>query len=121
MIVIGQRAASARANALFPAAVGPLMTGMKECSSTAKAALELVPGEMHDRRAAMDVARGQLRSGKGDEQRAHLAGGHDITRLDCRLARDGRGQALMTGRGGRLSISGERRKRFTETTLGVEP
>ena len=58
-MVTGNRAASASASALFPAAVGPQITGISERSSTPKAALELVPGKVHDRRTAMDVVRRQ--------------------------------------------------------------
>src|SRR5947209_1367852 len=76
MRVAGTRWASRNAISLFPAAVGPQITGMKECSSAAKAALELVPREMHDGRPAMDVVRGKLRRRERDEEQAlrgHLA------------------------------------------------
>src|SRR4051812_35142427 len=99
MIVIECRRASAKATALFPAAVGPATTGMSVRSSPAKAALELAPREMDNRGPSMDVVRRQLRGRERGEERAHLRGRHDVPRLDRRLAGDSRGKPLMAGSG----------------------
>ena len=69
MIVVGSRSASHAAIALFPAAVGPQTTST---SSSAEAALNLVPPELHDRGTAVHVVRGKRRVAEGDEQRSHL-------------------------------------------------
>src|SRR2546423_3359952 len=120
MRVAGTRWASRNAISLFPAAVGPQITGMKECSSAAKAELELVPREMHDGRPAMDVVRGKWRRRERDEQRAHLARRQFTAGVDRGLARHGCRQPLMPGRGGRVAIAGESGDRFAQTALGVE-
>src|SRR5690349_20584919 len=120
MIVIGNRAASSNARELFPAAVGPLMTGMNECSSTAKAALELIPGQMHDGGPAMNVVGGQLCAREGNEQRAHLADRHDVARFDRCLASNRRRETLMTRRCGGFAVSSQRGERLAQATFGVE-
>src|SRR5207302_7648827 len=106
MRVAGTRWASRNAISLFPAAVGPQITGMKECSSAAKAALELVPREMHDGRPAMDVVRGKLRRRERDEQRAHLARRQYLAGPERALPRHGCRQPLMPARGGRVPVPG---------------
>src|SRR5437762_10018096 len=111
MMVAGTRWASRNAISLFPAAVGPQITGIKECSSAAKAALELVPREMHDGRPAMDVVRGKLRRRERDEQRAHLARREHVARLDRALARHGCRQTLVPRRSARGVNATERRDR----------
>src|SRR5688500_11545200 len=118
MIIPPCLAASARAIADLPAAVGPQMTRML---ASAKPALELVPGELHDRRAPVDVVGRQGRSAKGDEERAHLAKRENVSRLDGGLAGDGRGEPLVTRRGGRQAIPGQRIERIPQASLGVEP
>src|SRR3954468_17901061 len=93
MIVVGDRAASRIATALFPAAVGPQMT--RTGSASSEATLNLVPRELHDRRSAVDVVCGQGRVAKCDKQRAHLAWRERITRFDRGFAGNGRGQTFM--------------------------
>src|SRR6478672_7989206 len=84
---------------VLPAAVGPQITRTtgRASSLAAKAPLELGPRELHDRRPAVDVVRRQLRLAERDEQRAHLAGGELVARLDRRLAGDGRREPFVPG------------------------
>src|SRR4051812_26542552 len=102
MIVTGAWAASRMAACVLPAAVGPQITRMASpCAASpapllpAKAALELGPRELHDGGAAVHVVRGQARLAECDEERAHLALRELVARLDGRLARDGRREALV--------------------------
>src|SRR3954464_14289569 len=82
----------------FPAAVGPQMT---RTSAPAETSFKLVPGDLHDRRATVHVVRGQRGIAERNEQSAHLAERQLLPCLDGCLARDGRGEMLMTlGRGG---------------------
>src|SRR5690348_15976505 len=120
MIVIGHRAASASARALFPAAVGPLMTGMNEYSSAAKTALELLPGKMHNGGPPVDVVGGQLGAREGNEQRTHLSGRHRVAGFDRCLTGNRGSQALVTRRRRRLAIAGQRCERLAQAALGVE-
>src|SRR5512141_1262815 len=88
------------AAAVLPAAVGPQITrtGTSFRASTtrdacalllpAKAALELRPAQLHDRRTAMHVVRGQPGVAERDEERAHLALRELVACLDRRLACD---------------------------------
>src|SRR6478672_4623303 len=107
---------------VFPAAVGPQITRTtgRASSLAAKAALELGPRQLHDRRAAMDVVRRQLGLTERDEQSAHLACRQLVARLDRRLAGDGRGQPLVARMRGGLPIARQRRERLAQTPLGVE-
>src|SRR5256885_7089650 len=120
MMVAGTRSASQRATALFPAAVGPAMTGMRERSSSAKASLELFPRKVNYCRATMDVVGRQLRGRQRGVKAPHLAGGHEVARLDCRLAGNCCGEPLMTRSRGGVAIARDRGQRLSETALGVE-
>jgi len=64
---------SAMAVAVFPPAVGPQMTRMTSRLLSAKAALELGPGQLHDRRPAVHVVRRKTCVAECDEECAHLA------------------------------------------------
>src|SRR3954447_3398889 len=112
--------ASRSASPVFPAAVGPQMTRMGAALLSAKAALELGPRELHDRGSAMHVVRGRLRVAERDEECTHLAGRQLVTRLDRRLARDGRRKSLVTRMRRRVAVAGERRERLAQTAFGVE-
>src|SRR6185503_7589529 len=119
----GVSSASRSAIAVFPAAVGPQMTSTSPRSVelfAAEASLNLVPRELHDRRAAMHVVRGKRRIAQRDEQRAHLSRRQRVARLDRRLARDRRGESFMARMRSRLAIAGERRERFAQTAFGIE-
>ena len=70
MISSGQCAASASATAVFPTAVGPTSTGTL---APAKPALQLLAGQLHDRRAAVHVVRRQVGGEEPEQQLAHLA------------------------------------------------
>src|ERR671921_2155917 len=94
MIVAPRRSARASAAADLPAAVGPQMIRR---SAPAKAALELIPRQMNDRRASMDVVRRKRRAREREEERAHLALRQHVSRLDRRLACHGRGELLVSG------------------------
>src|SRR4051812_37884719 len=117
MIVEGCRSASSSARLLFPAAVGPQTTRM---SAPPEASLNLVPGQLHDRRAAMDVVRRQRRIAQRDEQRAHLTRRQRVAGFDGRLARHRRCEPLMTRMCARLAITGERCERLAQTLLRIE-
>ena len=71
MIVTGMASAIHSATALFPAAVGPQTTPI---SATSETSLNLVPGQLHDRRPPVHVVGRQRRIAKRDIQRAHLTG-----------------------------------------------
>src|SRR5688500_4694756 len=111
------RSASARASDDLPAAVGPQMT---RTLSSAKSAIELVPRELHDRGASVHVVRRETRRRERQEQRAHLARREDVAGLDGRLARDGRGEALVPGRGARHAVAGERIECLAKAAQGIE-
>src|SRR5436305_1043950 len=101
MTVVGCRSASQSAIALLPAAVGPQTTGMRERSSPAKAALELVPGKMHHGRPAVNVVRRVL----VEEHDAVVALEHHVcpSQLEQRRYIDfGRRDRLSAGRLGRV-------------------
>src|SRR6476646_2162402 len=83
------RRASHVAAAVLPPAVGPQMTRIGSSLLPAKATLELGPGELHDRGAAVHVVRGKLRVAQRDEERAHLARRKLVAPLDRGFARDG--------------------------------
>src|SRR6185503_13681750 len=88
----------------FPAAVGPQMM---RSLSPAKAALDLVPGEMNDRRATVDVVRREHCVAKRCEERPHLALRELLASLDGRFAGDGRRQPLVLGGGAGNAITGQ--------------
>src|SRR6476659_4914340 len=67
---MGQTAASARATAVLPTAVGPTITGTL---APAKPALQLLAGQLHDRGPPMDVVRRQVGCKEPEQQLAHLA------------------------------------------------
>ena len=90
-------------------------------SSAPESALDFVPGEMNDRRAAVDVVRGKLRVAERREQRAHLALRELLARLDRRLARDSRREPLVSRRRAGDAIPRQRIERLAQTALGVEP
>src|ERR1051325_11882291 len=127
MTVISRRCDNHAATPDFPAAVGPQMTGivLKDpgsgvLSATAEAALELIPGEIHDRRTTVSVVRRQLALAQRDEQRAHLVARETVAGFDGCFARHRRGEVLVSRSSGRRAISGQRRQRIAQTTLGVE-
>src|SRR6185436_8726146 len=88
--------------------------------ASSEASLNLVPGELHDRRAAMDVVRGELRIAKRDEQRAHLARRERVARLDRRLARDRGGELLVARVRPGLAIARECAERVAQAALRIE-
>src|SRR5512132_674610 len=117
MMTLGSRSASHMAIALFPAAVGPQTTRI---STPAESSLNLVPSELHDRRATVHVVRRQRRVAKRDVERAHLAGRQRVASLDRRFAGNGGRQSLVTRVRSRLAVAGQCGKRFTQTALGIE-
>src|SRR2546423_4200185 len=86
----------------------------------AKPPLYFVPGEMNDRRAAVDVVRWKCRVAQRCEKRAHLTLGQFFSGLDCRFAGDGGGEAFMLGRRTGDPVAGQCVERLAQTTLGVE-
>src|SRR3954469_18904704 len=83
------------ATAVFPAAVGPQMTRIASLLLSAKATLELGPGQLHDRGASMHVVCGQRRVAQCNEQRTHLTQGQLVACLHRGLARNGGCQAFV--------------------------
>src|SRR5260221_11797344 len=114
------RSANHTAAKLLPAAVGPQMTRIGALLLSAKATLELGPGELHDRGPPVDVVRRQSRLGERNEEGPHLALRELVTRIDARLACDRRREPFMTRASPAVAVSGQRRKRFTQTPLRVE-
>src|SRR5438093_12798209 len=114
------RAARAIASTLFPAPVGPQMTGTTRTSTPAKTPLELVPGEVDNGGAAMHVVRGETRRRERDEQRAHLGRRQRIPPLDRGLARDGRGEAFVSRVGRGSAIAAEPGERLAQAPLRAE-
>ena len=110
-------AASVRAIADLPAAVGPQMT---RTLSPAEAPLNFLPGEMHDNRSAVDVVRGELRPGECHKKRAHLGLAELIASFDCRFARDSCRKALVLCATAGAAISSQCRQCVAQTTLGIE-
>jgi hypothetical protein len=88
---------------------------------SAKAALELGPGELHDRRPSVHVVRGQSRVAECNEERAHFALRKLVARLYRGLARHGRGKPLVLRVRRAGAITDEGRQRLAQTPLGVEP
>src|SRR5450759_1408289 len=95
---------SSSATADLPAPVGPQMM---RSLSPAKAALYLVPREMNDCRAAVDVVRRQRRVPQRGEKRARLSLRELFTGLDCGLARDGRGEPFVFRRRAGNAVAGQ--------------
>src|SRR2546427_5217397 len=91
MISSGQIAASASATAVFPTAVGPTTTGTLP---PAKPALQLLAGQLYDRRAPMHVVRRKVGREQPEEQLAHLALVEPLARLDRGPAGVSCGEAL---------------------------
>src|SRR5438093_93838 len=114
------RAARAIASTLFPAPVGPQMTGTTRTSTPAKTPLELVPGEVDNGGAAMHVVRGKTRRRERDEQRAHLGWRQRIPRLDRGLTRDRRSEPLVSRVGRGSTIAAERGERLAQAPFSVE-
>ncbi len=84
--------ASASATAVFPTAVGPTSTGTL---APAKPALQLLPGQLHDRGAAVHVVRRQIGGEEAEQQLAHLPLVQPLPRLDRGAAGVGGGEALQ--------------------------
>jgi len=89
-------------------------------SAPAETPLNLVPGELHDRRASMDIVRRQRRITQRDEERAHLAWRERIAGFDRGLTRDGRGELLVLCVRARFAIPRERRERLAKTPFRIE-
>src|SRR5438128_4273197 len=105
---------------VLPEPVGPQMTGIVRRLLSAKATLELGPGELHDRGATMHVMRRQCRSPEGNEERAHLGLRQVVARLDGSLARHRSGEFFMTRVSRALAITSQRSERLSQAALGVE-
>src|SRR5512141_946126 len=101
----------------LPAAVGPQMTRIL---FTAKPTIQLVPRQLHDRRAAMHVVRGKLRVTQRCEQRSHLALRKHFPALDRRFAGNRRREMLMPRRGARNAITGQRVESLSQTAFRIE-
>src|SRR5260221_971818 len=114
------RSANHIAAKLLPAAVGPQMTRIGALLLSAKATLELGPGELHDRGPPLDVVRRQSRLCERNEEGPHFALREFVTRLDGPLSCDRRRDSFMTRVCRGVAVSGQRRKRFTQTPLRVE-
>src|SRR5690348_5420918 len=96
MTVMGSRAASAAATAVFPTPVAPTMTGTSgRGSAPPKAPLQLGLGQLNDRGPAVHVVRGEGRGEEPRHQLAHLVGPQAVPRLDGRAAGVGRGEPLQ--------------------------
>src|SRR5204862_1975462 len=120
MMVTSVRSASQSASRVFPADVGPHTTGIATALLPTKAALELGPRELDDRRAAMDIVRRKPRLAERDEQRAHLGRRELVPCLDRGLARDRGGEALVPRVRRRRAITRERGERLAQAAFGIE-
>src|SRR5258706_5415921 len=118
MIVAPYSRARRRAMLDLPAAVGPQMTGTL---SPAKAPVELVPRELHDCRTTVNVVRREIRVSKRREQRPHFRERQRLASLDCRFARNGCREMLVTCCRTGNTVTRQRVERFAQTSLGVEP
>src|SRR5512147_1467538 len=87
---------------------------------TAKSAIQLVPRQLHDRRATVHVVRRKLCVTQRGEQRSHLALRKHFPALDRRFACNGRSEMLMTRRGARNAITGQRVERISQAAFGIE-
>src|SRR5260221_4682035 len=96
------------------------MTRIGALLLSAKATLELGPGELHYRGPPVDVVPRQSRLGERSEVGPHPALRELVARLDGRLACDRRRESFMTRVCRGVAVSGQRRKRFTQTPLRVE-
>src|SRR4029079_3587181 len=117
MMVVGSRSANHIATVLLPAAVGPQIT---RTSASAETAVKLVPGQLHDRRATVDVVRGKRRVAQRGEQGTHLRGRQRVAGLDRRLASDRGGESLMPLVHAGLAVAGNRRQRLAKAALRIE-
>src|SRR5689334_16204330 len=93
MISSGHRAASARATAVLPTAVGPTRTGTLP---PAKPSLQLLAGKLYDRRPAVHVVWRQVGREQPPQQLAHLGRLQPLARLDGRPAGVRRREPLET-------------------------
>src|SRR5258708_38991936 len=87
---------------------------------SAKATLELGPGELHDRGPTVDVVRWQSSLGERNEEGPHFTLRQLVTRLDGRLACDRRRESFMTRVCRGVAVTGQRRERFTQRPRRVE-
>src|SRR5678816_1510075 len=117
MISAPRDSASAIAIDDLPAPVGPQMT---RTLLSSEAALELIPGDLHDRRPAVDVVCGERGGRQTDVQRLHFRERERVTTLDRRFARDGRGETLVArGRAGD-AITRQRIERVAQASQRIE-
>src|ERR1035437_1434119 len=112
------RTARAIASADFPAAVGPQMM---RSSAPAEASLELIPADLDDSTPPMHVVRGERRARERDVERAHLRWRERVSRLDRRLARDGRREALVPRETTAEAVAGQRCQRVAQASFRIEP
>src|SRR6185503_4934297 len=120
MMVAPMRGAKRIATALFPAPVGPQITGTSGSSAPSKAPLELIPRQIHDRAAAMHVMGWERRGRERDEEGAHLLRRERITRLDRGLARHRRRESLVSSMQSGRAIAAQRSERLAQTPLRIE-
>src|SRR5262245_15414750 len=92
MISIGSSAASARATAVFPIAVGPTMTGTLD---PPKPSLQLGPGKLHDGAPPMDVMGRETGFKQPEQEGSHLGLAERHPGLDRRATRKGRRESLQ--------------------------
>src|SRR2546422_6875350 len=96
--VRGVWAASATATAVLPTPVGPTRTGVGVGGwglGAAKAAFQLLFGQLNHRGTAVHVMRRERRREQADDELAHFVGVECLSRLDRRAARERRGKALQ--------------------------
>ncbi len=113
----GQCAASAIATAVLPTAVGPTSTGTL---APAKPALQLLPGKLHDGRAAVHVVRRQVGGKQAEEQLPHLPLVETLPRLHGGSAGVGRGESLQPIGPATEPPTGEVGDHLPETGRGIE-
>src|SRR6188472_2958694 len=99
MMIAPRDSASVMAIDDFPAPVGPQMTRTLRALLSSEPALELIPGDLDNRRSAVDVVRGERGCRQSNVQRLHLGGGEGVAAFDRRLARDSRSETFVP-RGG---------------------
>src|SRR5674476_24409 len=93
---------------------------MRRGSAAAKPALDLGPGELHDRAAPVHVVRRERGRHEGDEERAHLARREDLPRLDRRLAGERRREPLVARRDAGIAVAAQRIERLAQTARRIE-
>src|SRR6478735_10646985 len=118
MISRGQWAASASATAVLPTAVGPTRTGTLPPT---KPPLQLLAGQLHDRRAPVHIVRRKLRGEQPEEQLPHLALAEPVPRLDRRAARVSGREALEAVGPATEAPAGEVGHQLAEAGARVEP